>query len=417
VAGINNDVLYGSNVDFSGSFPVSGQINLNGELLVGATVAPFIRPYVPTGSNGLVVNKGPGTIDFTLSNIPNGALQNPTFTVTAGTGLTGGGGAGLGGSVSLSLSTPVSVANGGTGENNAATSGTILVGNGTGFVPTTSTYPSTNAINTLLYASSANVMAALATANSGVLVTSSTGVPSILAAGTAGALLQAGTTNAWTTATYPGSSGGSGKILYDNGTNFIESTPTFPASASATSRKIIVSDGTNWNASTETWAVPGTSGNVLTSDGTNWTSASPAAIYITKTLTNSQIKNLHGTPIQWLAAPGAGKVYVVLEAWGKMIYGGSNVFTAAASQIVSIYYGTSLAAVQNVNGIISNAGIVAAASNYSTCSGLTTTNNSAIANFENVALNLYNPIATEIGGNAANNNTMSMAMVYYIMSI
>src|SRR3989338_1093327 len=44
---------------------------------------------------------------------------------------------------------------------------------------TTTTYPATNAVSTLLYASSANVMAALATANSGVLVTSGTGVPSI----------------------------------------------------------------------------------------------------------------------------------------------------------------------------------------------------------------------------------------------
>jgi hypothetical protein len=43
----------------------------------------------------------------------------------------------------------------------------------------TSTYPATNAANTLLYASSANTMAALATANSSVLVTSSGGVPSL----------------------------------------------------------------------------------------------------------------------------------------------------------------------------------------------------------------------------------------------
>jgi hypothetical protein len=43
----------------------------------------------------------------------------------------------------------------------------------------TSTYPATNAVNTLLYASSANVMSALATANSSVLVTSSGGVPSL----------------------------------------------------------------------------------------------------------------------------------------------------------------------------------------------------------------------------------------------
>ena len=43
----------------------------------------------------------------------------------------------------------------------------------------TTTYPATNAINTLLYASSANTMSALATANNGVLVTSAGGVPSI----------------------------------------------------------------------------------------------------------------------------------------------------------------------------------------------------------------------------------------------
>lgn len=60
-------------------------------------------------------------------------------------------------------------------------SGTVLQGQGIGTANafSTSTYPSTNAVNTLLYASSANVMAALATANSGVLTTSSSGVPSI----------------------------------------------------------------------------------------------------------------------------------------------------------------------------------------------------------------------------------------------
>ncbi len=61
-----------------------------------------------------------------------------------------------------------------------ATANQILL-SGANASPTwsTSTYPATNAINTLLYASAANVMAALATANSGVLVTSNTGVPSI----------------------------------------------------------------------------------------------------------------------------------------------------------------------------------------------------------------------------------------------
>lgn len=61
----------------------------------------------------------------------------------------------------------------------ATGTGTLLRADGTNWVATTSTYPNTNAINTLLYASAANVMSALATANSGVLTTSTTGVPSI----------------------------------------------------------------------------------------------------------------------------------------------------------------------------------------------------------------------------------------------
>lgn len=59
--------------------------------------------------------------------------------------------------------------------------GTMFQSGGASALPTwsTTTYPATNAINTLLYASAANVMSELATANSGVLVTSATGVPSI----------------------------------------------------------------------------------------------------------------------------------------------------------------------------------------------------------------------------------------------
>ena len=95
-----------------------------------------------------------------------------------------------------------------------------------------------------------------------------------------------GSNPAFSTATYPASSGGTGKILFDNGTNFIESTPTFPASASATTRKIIVSDGTNWVASTETWAVPGTSGNILQSDGTNWTSVANTGAFSPNSVIN-----------------------------------------------------------------------------------------------------------------------------------
>jgi hypothetical protein len=46
-----------------------------------------------------------------------------------------------------------------------------------------------------------------------------------------------------------------------------------PLNTPATSGKILKSNGTNFIASTETYAAPGTSGNILTSDGTNWLSS------------------------------------------------------------------------------------------------------------------------------------------------
>jgi hypothetical protein len=75
----------------------------------------------------------------------------------------------------------------------ATGTGTILRADGTNWSATTTTYPNTNAINTLLYASSANVMSALATANNGLLITGTTGIPSILADGTTGQVLTATT--------------------------------------------------------------------------------------------------------------------------------------------------------------------------------------------------------------------------------
>ena len=58
-------------------------------------------------------------------------------------------------------------------------SGTWLRSDGTNIVNSTTTLPDTAAVSTILYASATNVISALATASSGVLVTSGAGVPSI----------------------------------------------------------------------------------------------------------------------------------------------------------------------------------------------------------------------------------------------
>ena len=43
--------------------------------------------------------------------------------------------------------------------------------------------------------------------------------------------------------------------------------------------------------------------------------------------------------------------------------------------------------------------------------------NTATSNLENVALNAYNPIPTEISGNAANDNTITFVVKYYVVTI
>ena len=63
--------------------------------------------------------------------------------------------------------------------NASATAGKIIRSDGTNWLASTLTMPDTTAVSTILYSSSANTVAALATANSGVLVTSAGGVPSI----------------------------------------------------------------------------------------------------------------------------------------------------------------------------------------------------------------------------------------------
>ena len=63
--------------------------------------------------------------------------------------------------------------------NASATAGKLIRSDGTNWAASTSTFADTYGVSTILYASSANTVAGLATANSGVLVTSGAGVPSI----------------------------------------------------------------------------------------------------------------------------------------------------------------------------------------------------------------------------------------------
>lgn len=134
----------------------------------------------------LQVDAGPFTMGTTAINFESNVVAGTGITKTNNT---------------VALTVPVAMANGGTNKvmvaSNGAivysdadslelsavgSSGTLFQSSGAGAPAwTTSTYPATNAINTLLYASAANTMAALAATNRAVLGSSATGVPNWLA--------------------------------------------------------------------------------------------------------------------------------------------------------------------------------------------------------------------------------------------
>lgn len=161
------------------------------------------------------------------------------------------------GSGSQALTGTLPIANGGTNNTAAAVNGAVIYSTATQHAYTaagttgqllrsagaasptwtTATFPVTTTINQILYSSAANTIAGLATANTGALVTSSTGVPSIASGATANRLLRTnGTTVSFAqanlttdvTGTLPFAQGGTGgtsfpnqRIPFSNGTNFV----------------------------------------------------------------------------------------------------------------------------------------------------------------------------------------------------
>lgn len=231
----------------------------------------------------------------------------------------------------------------------------------------------------------------MATNNAGNIGTASSG-QALQSAGAGSALT-------FSTPTYPSSSGSAGKILRSDGTNNIYSTATYPDTA-------------------------GTSGNVLTSDGTNWTSSAFSGgnlLIASKNITSSQVKALHATPIEIIAAPGAGKGIVVVGAAAKLNYGGTNVFTAGASQTIGIFYNNGTTAIISGANFIPNAMITSSANSFSIAGInstpiITTNNNQAAGVLDNVNVSAFNNIATEITGNAGGDNTFDIIVGYYIIT-
>jgi hypothetical protein len=190
--------LAGSTITLGGAMTLSGAFAFTGTLTNTTTVTFPTTGTLATTSQlptpAALTETNDTNVTLTLGGTPATALLQ-AVSITAGwSGTLAGSRGGLGAAITAS--------NGGIYYSNA-TNGALLAGTATAgqmlqsgatAAPTwsTTTYPATNAVNTLLYASAANVMSALATASNGVLITSNAGIPSFLAnSGTAGFVLTA----------------------------------------------------------------------------------------------------------------------------------------------------------------------------------------------------------------------------------
>lgn len=297
-----------------------------GTMATQAASAVAITGGTITGTtvSGLTVTTSTGTL--TITNAKTLAVSNTlTFTGTDSSSVA----FGAGGTVAYNTlagggtAAALTASNGGivysTASALAILSGTatanqaLLSGASTTPAWSTATYPATTTVSQLLYSSSANVIAGLATANGGMLNTSSGGVPSItatpllgVAGTTAGTLRLSGVTSGVVTMATAAAAG----------------TWTFTVPTSGgTNLQFLQTDGNG----TTVWASPSGSGTV------NSGTAGQLAYYATSTTAVSTLGSL-GTTTTVLhgnaaGAPTFGAVVLTTDVSGVLpaANGGANV--------------------------------------------------------------------------------------------
>lgn len=176
---------------------------INGQLPIGSTGADPVLARLTSSDSSIVITNGPGSIDLMAGSATPDTFVTDSGSATPVSGILNDIGSG-------SITT--------TGSGNTVTTAltgltnhAVLVGAGTSTITkiaatantgavlqnnsgadpsySTATYPSTTTVSQILYSSSTNVVAGLATANRAVLTTGATGIPVLTALATDGQLI------------------------------------------------------------------------------------------------------------------------------------------------------------------------------------------------------------------------------------
>lgn len=135
-------------------------------------------------------------------------------------------------------------------------------------------------------------------------------------------------------------------------------------------------------------------------------------------ITNAQAKALRATPLTIVPAAGAGFTIVPLSATIKLNYGGTNAFTAAINDNFGLKWkdGTTASIMTGgVQGFVQ--ATATSVSRFVEAVAAGSTINVTSANSSNQPLVIHNITASEIAGNAGNDNTFTVKLVYAVVSL
>jgi hypothetical protein len=206
-------------------------------------------------------------------------------------------------------------------------------------------------------------------------------------------------------------SGDIGKTLIGNGNGQGPKYSSIGTNSGLTAHGVVLSQ----NLGAFQTSPPSTAGQVLTSNGSlanaSFQSPSFSSVFITTvTLTSTDVKSLESSAFTLVPGQGSGTSIVPWQLQSKLVYGGSNAFTNPQDIDVRYQDGSGM-----LVALIAGAGFVdqtADTYNLGQVAGNVIT---AATGIDNQPLVLFNS-SSAITGNAANNNTIVVTIIYTVLT-